>query len=169
MPPRHEQVAASDLPIEPSKDHKLLSGFIREIRIAPCLTAAAFVPPSTRIDEEKLYAETTAVFDNWATAPRYPEVSTPSESPIWRITSDVPFVLTPLSITVTILAQFGIPVKSIAVPLVVFWAVPSVGGWDSFAGVTDPSAGVELMALVETVVTRPLASSVRVTAAVLVP
>jgi hypothetical protein len=32
----------------------------------------------------------------------------------------VPFVLTPFSITVIFFTQLGIPVKSIAVPLVVF-------------------------------------------------
>jgi hypothetical protein len=80
-----------------------------------------------------------------------------------------PFELTLYKITEIRLGQLGMPVKSTAVPEVVAWDVPNVRGCESFAGVMEPSAGVVEMALVDTVVTRPFASSVSVTAAVLVP
>ena len=67
-------------------------------------------------------------------------------------------MLTPEKETVTSFTQLGIPVKSIAVPLVDATAVPRVSGCDSLAGVTIPLASV--------VVTFPLASTVRISAVV---
>jgi hypothetical protein len=55
----------------------------------------------------------------------YPVVSTDPE-PICSKQLLDPFVLTPLNITVILFAQLGIPVKSIAVPLVEAVAVPDV-------------------------------------------
>ena len=55
--------------------------------------------------------------------PLYPAVSILPD-PIRHSIFDVPFVLTPLNITVILLVPLGIPVKSIDVPLVEATAVP---------------------------------------------
>lgn len=55
---------------------------------------------------------------------KYPVVSTPPLSPNRTIMLLVPFVLTPLNITVIRLTQEGMPVKSIEVPDVEATAVP---------------------------------------------
>jgi hypothetical protein len=57
--------------------------------------------------------------------------------------------------------QLGMPVKSIAVPLVEFTEVPLVNGWDSLAGVIDPSAGVDEKVPVVAAVIIPFALTVR--------
>ena len=72
-----------------------------------------------------------------------------------------PVVLTALNITVTRLAQLGIPVKSMAVPLVETVAVPMVNGCDSLAGVIDPSAGVDENVPLVADVILPFASTVK--------
>ena len=60
-------------------------------------------------------------------------------------------------------------VKSMAVPLVVATAVPLVNGCDSFAGVIDPSAGVDENVPVVADVILPFASTVRNGIAVTLP
>jgi hypothetical protein len=61
------------------------------------------------------------------------------------------------------------PVKSIAVPLVEFTEVPLVNGWDSLAGVIDPSAGVDEKVPVVADVILPFASTVMNGIAVTLP
>jgi len=68
--------------------------------------------------------------------PKYPELSIDPD-PILISYGLVPVVLTPLNITVTLFTQLGIPVKSIAVPLVEATAVAEVNGCDNLAGVID--------------------------------
>jgi hypothetical protein len=58
--------------------------------------------------------------------PKYPDETIPPEVPSLIITGDVPLTDTPWNITVIFLTQLGIPVKSIAVPLVDATAVPEV-------------------------------------------
>jgi hypothetical protein len=80
-----------------------------------------------------------------------------------------PFELTPLNITVILFAQLGMPVKSIAVPLVDATAVARVNGCDNLAGVIDPSAGVDENVPVVAEVILPFASTVMNGIAVTLP
>jgi hypothetical protein len=74
-----------------------------------------------------------------------------------------------LNITVIRFTQLGIPVKSIAVPLVEATAVPLVNGCDSLAGVIDPSAGVDEKVPVVADVIIPFALTVKNGIAVTLP
>jgi hypothetical protein len=97
--------------------------FNKHIVINPCLTAAALVPSSAINPVEKLVA---AILDSTnPMLPEYPDISTPPASPSWTITFDVPFVLTPLNITVIRLGVKG-AVKSTLVCVVKTTAVPEV-------------------------------------------
>jgi hypothetical protein len=71
--------------------------------------------------------------------------------------------------TVILFAQLGIPVKSIAVPLVDATEVPLVSGCDNLAGVIEPSAGVDEKVPVVAEVILPFASTVMNGIAVTLP
>jgi hypothetical protein len=96
----------------------------------------------------------------YAVEPRYPVVSILVASPSCICIDDTPLVLTLLNITVTLFAQLGIPVKSIAVPLVDATAVPEV--------IEPPLTVDELMVAPENVdpVITPLALIDRISAVV---
>lgn len=80
-------------------------------------------------EAEKLDAPIVGPVDVVTQEPKYPLVSIPPESPSWTITTDDPFVLTPLNITVIRLTHDGMPVKSIEVPEVEATAVPETSGY----------------------------------------
>tara|TARA_R110000822_G_scaffold307423_1_gene434477 strand:- start:492 stop:800 length:309 start_codon:yes stop_codon:yes gene_type:complete len=75
---------------------------------------------------EKLDTDVAVAFAICAVAPIYPLVSMPPESPVCKITSEVPFVLTSLNITVIRFTQEGMLVKSMLVPDVDGTRVPEV-------------------------------------------
>lgn len=62
----------------------------------------------------------------------------PPESPSCTRSALVPFVLTPLNITVTRFTHDGMPVKSMDVPLVLACAVPEVITLLAIAVITAP-------------------------------
>tara|TARA_R110002126_G_scaffold28902_5_gene96020 strand:- start:1879 stop:2349 length:471 start_codon:yes stop_codon:yes gene_type:complete len=126
VPPKKEDIVVSDLPMHPANAHKLLPWLIKLIVIAPLLMAAALVAPSVRMPVEKLDTDVAVAFAICAVAPIYPLVSMPPESPVCKITSEVPFVLTSLNITVIRFTQEGMLVKSMLVPDVDGTRVPEV-------------------------------------------
>lgn len=100
--------------------------------------------------------------------PVYPVIKNEPDPILMRIVL-VPLAETLFKLTVIRLTQLGIPVKLIAVPLVVACTVPRVNGCDNLAGVIDPSAGTVENVPVVAAVTLPFASTVMNGIAVTLP
>ena len=91
----------------------------------PHFKSAARLVAAMKIDVELLAPAPTLEVTRYERVVKYPVVATVPD-PTCTITSATPFTLTPLNITVILLTQDGIPVKSIDVPEVDATAVPEV-------------------------------------------
>lgn len=108
--------------IVPDIIHKLLPS--KHSVCSPLLNSAADKPPSLW-SNPTVNPATAPVLVYVPAVPKYPDVST-LPPPICILIAEVPFVLTPLNITVIRLTQLGIDGKSITVPDVDACAVADV-------------------------------------------